>query len=312
MNLTDLLARKLPLSPGELQLLITTAPNRYKLHTIEKRHNRGKRLIAQPTAEVKIVQKLLQGNLQKILPIHENAKAYRLKTSIKDHAEPHAKQRYLLKIDFENFFPSITSDDFSQHLSEFTDLNQNEIKELCQVFFWRPKGANRLVLAIGAPSSPWLSNTILYDFDFHLSNYCQDNGIIYTRYADDLALSTNTRNILEEAFIYVRTLCANLSYPQLTINEDKTVFTSKKFNRTLTGLVLSNDGSVSIGRDKKREVRALANYYSRGLLEPEKIAHLRGLLAFTLSIDRTFNTSIKRMLGQKKYEELMAGPSAYS
>lgn len=305
MNFTDLLARRLPLSRGELLLLIATAPNRYKVHTIEKRHNRGTRLIAQPTAEVKIVQTLLQGQIQRMLPIHENAKAYRVGTSIKDHAGPHAKQRYLLKIDFKDFFPSITSADFGQHLARYTNLNQDAINVLCRVFFWRPKGTNRLVLAIGAPSSPWLSNTILSDFDSRLSKYCQETGIVYTRYADDLALSTNTPNILGEALAYVRTLCAELPYPRLTINEDKTVFTSRKNNRTLTGLVLSNSGSVSIGRGKKREIRALANHYSKGILEPEKIAYLHGLLAFTLSIDRTFNASIERMLGQKKYKELM-------
>jgi hypothetical protein len=306
MNFADLLARKLPLSRGELLLLIATAPNRYKLHTIEKRHNRGKRLIAQPTAEVKIVQTLLQGHLQGMLPIHENARAYRPRTSIKDHAEPHATQRYLLKIDFKDFFPSITSSDFCKHLPLYTNLNQDEIDVLCRIFFWFSKGANRLVLAVGAPSSPWLSNTILFDFDSRLSNYCRENGIVYTRYADDLALSTNTPNILGQALAYVRALCADLPYPRLTINEDKTVFTSKKNNRTLTGLVLSNNGSVSIGRARKREIRALANHYSRGFLEPEKIAHLRGLLAFTLSVDRSFNASIERMLGQKKYKELMA------
>lgn len=305
MTFTDLLARKLPLSRGELLLLIATAPNRYKVHTIEKRHNRGKRLIAQPTAEVKVVQTLLQGHLQGLLPIHECTKAYRARTSIKDHAEPHATKRYLLKIDFKDFFPSITSADFGQHLSRYTEMNQDGVDVLSRVFFWRPKLTNRLILAIGAPSSPWLSNTILFDFDSRLSEYCREAGIVYTRYADDLALSTNTPNILGDALAYVRTLCAELPYPRLTINEDKTVFTSKKNNRTLTGLVLSNSGSVSIGRERKREIRSLANHYSRGLLVPEKIAHLRGLLAFTLSIDRAFNAAIERMIGPKKYEELM-------
>ncbi len=50
--------------------------------------------------------------------------------------------------------------------------------------------------------------------------------------------------------------------------------------------------------------RISMNKASKGL-EPEKIAHLHGLLAFTLSIDRTFNASIERMLGLKKYKELM-------
>ena len=305
MTYIDLLAEKLPFNREEIQLLITTAPNRYKVHTIEKRHNRGTREIAQPTAEVKIAQKLLQQYLHGKLPIHDSAKAYREKICIKDHAEPHAKQRYLLKIDFQEFFPSITSDDLEMHLERHIKLDRKEIYVLSRVFFWRRKNTNGLVLAIGAPSSPWLSNTILFDFDSSLSDYCLEAGIVYTRYADDLALSTNTPNILRDALSHIRALCAEQPFPRLIINESKTVFTSRKHNRTLTGLVLSNSGTASIGRERKREIRALADRYNKDLLEPKKISHLRGLLAFGLSIDRTFNASIERMLGQRKYKELM-------
>lgn len=305
MNVIDLLAKRLPLSRSELQLLIATAPNRYKVHTIEKRHGRGKRTIAQPTSEVKMIQRLVQGFLRAELPIHECAKAYQPGTSIKDHASPHAANSYLLKIDFKNFFPSIVGDDFIAHLLKYTDVKRQAAEVFTRVFFWTPKKTDRLILAIGAPSSPWLSNSILYDFDTALSEYCFANGIIYTRYADDLALSTNTPRVLENALEYVRHLLENLAYPRVSINDEKTVFTSKKFNRTLTGLVLANDGTVSVGRSRKREIRALACGYSRGTVTQDQVAYLRGILAFTMSIDAGFNESISRMLGKDKYTELM-------
>jgi len=44
-----------PFSEKELVLLILTGPTRYKDHWIEKRHGRGKRLISQPTAELKLL-----------------------------------------------------------------------------------------------------------------------------------------------------------------------------------------------------------------------------------------------------------------
>lgn len=305
MNLADLLSKRLPLSRGELLLLMVTAPNRYKVHAIEKRHGRGKRLIAQPTAEVKIIQKIAQKYLLGKLPVHECAKAYQPNTSIKDHASPHASKRYLLKIDFKDFFPSIKSEDFCLHLERHASIDRESIEMLARIFFWRPKKTDALVLAIGAPSSPWLSNTILFEFDTRVVEYCKAKDIVYTRYADDLALSTNSPQVLSNALAMIRSICAELAYPRLTINEEKTVFTSKKFNRTLTGLVLSNDGSVSIGRDRKREIRALARNYDNGQLDAEKIAYLHGILAYTLSIDRSFNSSIERMIGTLKYKQLM-------
>lgn len=304
MILLDLLAKKLPLSKSELQLLIVTAPNRYKVHAIEKRHNRGKRLIAQPAAEVKMAQVIAQKALNGKLPIHECAKAYQPKTSIKDHATPHAQNRYLLKVDFKDFFPSIVGDDFCKHLGKYLQVDRQEAEFFSHLFFWRPKKTNQLLLAIGAPSSPWLSNTILFEFDTRLSEYCKAKQIAYTRYADDLALSTNHPNVLSDALAEIRAICMDLKYPRLTINEEKTVFTSKKHNRTLTGLVLANDGKVSIGRDKKREIRALAKNYEQGNLDPERAAYLSGILSFTLSIDADFNKSIERMIGGIRYAQL--------
>lgn len=305
MNIIDILLRKLPLSKAELSLLIVTAPNRYKVHTIDKRNHRGKRTIAQPTAEVKIVQTVIQNYLLNLLPIHECATAYRRGISIRDHAAPHAGKKYLLKIDFTDFFPSIKGSDFVAHLDRYLKVENETANLLESIFFWRQRKTKNLVLAIGAPSSPWLSNTVMYDFDKRLTEYCHINNIIYTRYADDLALSTDFPNILGKALKYIQQLCGELDYPRLAINEKKTVFTSTKFNRTLTGLVLANDGSVSIGRTRKREIRALAKNYARGEVDAEKVGHLRGLLSFTWSVDQSFNASIKRMIGEEKYSLLM-------
>lgn len=305
MNLLELLARRLPLNQSELNLLIMTAPNRYKIHTIDKRHNRGKRIIAQPTAEVKAIQSITQSILSEQLPIHQSAKAYRQGVSIKDHALPHAKNRYLLKIDFKDFFPSILGTDFKKHLKRHSNIDNATICLLESILFWRPRGESKLRLSIGAPSSPWVSNTILFEFDSLLSQYCTINSIEYTRYADDLALSTNTPNILKDALDHVVRICNQLNYPSLIINPEKTIFTSKKHSRRLTGLVLSNEGTVSIGRDKKRNIRAKAHAHSQGKLAPEDITTLRGLLAYTYSIDKDFNKSIERMIGQEKYAMLM-------
>lgn len=306
MNLLELLARKLPLNQSELNLLIMTAPNRYKVHTIDKRHNRGKRIIAQPTAEVKAIQATTQSILSGHLPIHESAKAYRQGLSIKDHALPHAKNRYLLKVDFKDFFPSILGADFKRHVKHHLNIDDITIRLLESILFWRPHGESKLRLSIGAPSSPWVSNTILFEFDTLLSQYCMINGIEYTRYADDLALSTNTPNILKEALNHVVQICHQINYPSLTINPEKTVFTSKKHSRRLTGLILSNEGTVSIGRDKKRDIRAKAHAHSQGKLTPEDTATLQGLLAYTYSIDKDFNSSIERMIGKEKYAMLIS------
>lgn len=307
MNVIETILHEFPLGLQEVERLIRTAPSRYKVHEIEKRNGRGKRIIAQPTAEIKLLQRYLLERYISNLPVSDAAKAYRLNHSILDHAEPHATHQYLLKLDFKDFFPSIRAVDFIKHLRKYSTLSREDAKTLSRVFFWRPKGQRDLILSIGAPSSPAISNTVLFDFDSALIEYCAKSEITYTRYADDLALSTNQPNILSDALKYVVTLCHSLKSPRLTLNDDKTVFTSKKHHRQLTGLVLSNTGTASIGREKKRTIRAMAHHYKQGILSPEDQAKLRGWLAFMMSIDREFVRTIETMIGQVAFQKLMQG-----
>lgn len=305
MSVVDLIQSKFPLSAEEARRLVVTAPSRYKVHEIEKRNGRGKRTIAQPTAEVKVLQRLLMEELLSDLPISAAAKAYRKNHSIVDHALPHAKNQYLLKLDFKDFFPSLRAIDFIKHLVAYSSLHLDDIKLLARAFFWRPRGQRKLILSIGAPSSPFISNTLLYNFDSNLIEYCKVNSITYTRYADDIALSTNHPARLVSAHGFIRELISKGKHVHLELNEEKTVYTSKKHHRELTGLTLSNEGRASIGREKKRLIRSMAFNYSTGKLGIENYSKLRGWIAFMASIDPQFVKSLEKMMGNDAFEYLM-------
>jgi RNA-directed DNA polymerase len=310
MSVIDAVLRDLPLSRDEVQHLIRTAPARYKVHEIEKRHGRGRRVIAQPTAEVKLIQRLMLRAYIDGLPVSAAATAYRQGLGILDHAKPHAANKYLLKLDFKDFFPSIRVADFVRHLRLFSRVSLDDAKLLGRLFFWRPKGQRGLFLSIGAPSSPAISNTLLYEFDSEVLLYCGKIGVVYTRYADDLAFSTNSPDVLRGVHEFVVALCLRLKNPKLTVNGDKTVYTSMKHHRELTGLVLSNSGDASIGREKKRLIRAMAHRYKEGRLVLSEQSTLRGLLAFTLSVDKPFVEVIRKMVGDSKFAALMRGGTA--
>lgn len=59
MSVIEIILKDFPLGREEALHLIQTAPARYKVHEIEKRNDRGKRTIAQPTAEIKMLQRLM-------------------------------------------------------------------------------------------------------------------------------------------------------------------------------------------------------------------------------------------------------------
>lgn len=305
-ELLDILCEEMPFSRAEAQLLIYSASQRYKIHFIEKRNGRGKRLIAQPTAEVKVVQRWAIDKYIKQLPIHDAAKAYRHRISIKNHASAHAKNKYLLKVDFKDFFPSIKADDFIAHMCRNLQVSVELASDLARLLFRHDKQAG-LILSIGAPSSPAVSNTLMFEFDSRLHDFCVAHDVSYTRYADDLALSTNTPHVLDDVFKYIQSLIKEIAYPKLTINPAKTTNTSKKFQRQLTGLILTNDGQVSLGREKKRMIRAMANNYLHGKLPPLLHSRLKGFLAFAHSIEPAFVLKIRKAMGEEQYIKLLKG-----
>lgn len=288
MTIFERMADDLPFNRRELMLLIVTAPERYKVHMIKKRNDRGLREIAQPTAEVKMIQRWVSSNVISQLPLHEAAVAYRKGGSILAHAKPHAKHRYLLKLDFKDFFPSITADAFAIHLRRYaTTLSADDIHIVQRILFRSPdSGANAVLrLSIGAPSSPGVSNSIMFDFDARAHDFCTKHDVAYTRYADDLAFSTNQPRILDEVYRHVQRLLREIRYPSLALNTTKTVNVSRKHHRQLTGVVLTNAGQLSIGRERRRILRAMIDHFAKGQLDDTEVARLRGWIAFARSVD---------------------------
>ncbi len=294
-----------PLSRRELAVLIETAPSRYKEHFIEKRNGRGRRLISQPTSELKFFQRILVNNELSDLRVHMAAMAYRQGRAIRQHALPHAKSKYLLKLDFENFFPSLRGIAVKEMVNRLGRYSEDEVELLCRLICKR-SDSGILRLSIGAPSSPFISNALMYRFDEDLAQYCLANSVIYTRYADDIALSTSVPGRLDEIFDYVLRLINDLEILNLRLNESKTVNVSRKNHRVLTGLTLANNGGVSIGRRNKRLLRAAMHQLCTQGESEIPLRTLKGRLSFLYSIDPQWVLNLCRRHGFSSVNEISA------
>lgn len=283
-------------STASATIFIQTAPNRYKFHTIQKRHG-GEREIAQPTKSLKIVQRWVINQYFQNSPIHKAATAYIKGKGILDHAEQHKSNKYLLKLDFKNFFNSINIQDFYEFINRSMPQFSEEDRDILGLLLFCKNKDDNYYLSIGAPSSPHVSNIILYKFDCLIQEICSKKGVVYTRYADDVAFSTNIPHILKGILCDIEHILSNLEYPKnLKLNQEKTVFLSRKHNRTLTGLVISNTGKISIGRDKKRKLRAAIHNAIHGKLTDEEIQTLKGRIAFLKGIDKEFAIKLEQEL----------------
>lgn len=295
-DLVAAMARDLGTLPTHLETIIRTAPLRYKVFFIEKK-NGGLRQVAQPARELKEIQRWINRLLEPILPVHESATAYRRGSSIKENAQVHVQSNYMLKLDFKDFFPSIKRKDIESHLkSKCSDhLDSSAIRMISYLSTWAPLRQTPLRLCIGAPSSPLLSNTVMYDFDVALSQICADRAVKYTRYADDITLSSLKKHVLEEFVGIITNQLEELPYPRIALNAKKSVFASKAGRRIVAGVTITPTRSVSIGRDRKRLIRAMYHRYIKGLLSADETRKLFGLIAFAEHIEPGYAIRLARM-----------------
>lgn len=303
--MSDLLRRlgvALLLSPRDLMALVFSAPHRYKVYKIPKRTSGQFRTIAQPAKEVKALQYWVLRHVLSQFEVHPAATAYRKGRSILHNAKPHARGRYLLKMDFKDFFPSLRAEDFRVFLRRReVDLDAGEVSALCSILFWMPKGVSPadLSLSIGAPTSPVLSNVLMFDFDKRIADFCKAKGVAYTRYADDLSFSSARSEDLAAVEEVVIKWCARSKSPKLTVNASKTVRASKGESRRVTGLVLTNDRKVSLGRDAKRRIRARVHHFVVGRLKEGELPKLRGMLCYVNSVEPSFLDRLRAHYGSE-------------
>jgi len=282
-------AHKLSKDNQEIMEFLINAPEKYKVFAIPKRKH-GYRIIAQPSRELKVYQRQLQNLIT--FPVHDRAMAYCIGRSIKQNALHHVDNPYLLKLDLENFFNSITPELFWDTWSKTWDLPCDEDRfYLEKLIFWRFNGS--LILSVGAPSSPLISNFCMYYFDREVESACSKMDVIYTRYADDLTFSSNVKNILFEIPKLIQESLDELFSSKLKINTSKTVFSSKAHNRHVTGITIDNTGKISLGRDRKRYIKHKVHHYILGLLDVDEINHLKGLLSFSKFIEPVFVKSLE-------------------
>jgi RNA-directed DNA polymerase len=301
MDIVELLAKNLDKSTEDVRAFLVDAAMKYKVYTIPKRTH-GRRVIAQPSQELKRYQRVFLDYCP--LPVHSCAMAYRKGLSIKDNAEAHRRQRYLLKMDLENFFNSIKPpllwSVWNSHQAHLPELSSSEKCILEQMLFWCPsrKPGGKLILSVGAPSSPMISNFCLHNFDSALATCCVERGITYTRYADDMTFSTNRERVLFEIPELIRGMLRNEFGNKITLNHAKTAFSSKAHNRHVTGITISNNDALSLGRLRKRYIKHLIHQFVTGSLTNYDIAHLKGLLSYASHIEPTFLRTLEQKYGR--------------
>jgi RNA-directed DNA polymerase len=264
-----------------------------------KKKNGKIRIISEPLPSLKDIQIWILNNILQDLEVSPFAKAYRKKITLNDNLKFHLGQHKLLTIDLKDFFPSIKINSVEEIFLSlgYSKLISNLLAKLC---------TKNSSLPQGAPTSPYLSNLYFLKADKTIADYCKENSIRYTRYADDLSFSGNFDE--QKLFDFIKKVLAII---KLEINPDKTKLMKPNERQIVTGIVVNEKAQVVFHKRNKlrQEIYYIKKYglinhmERKGIKKRSYIEHLLGQVNFIIQInqnDKEFLQYKDFLIGLKK------------
>lgn len=218
----------------------------YHEFSIAKRRG-GVRTISAPAGSLKWLQRSLLQVLTHLFPRHACAVGFERGESVVSHARAHAGKRWVYVVDIQDFFPSITRNRVYGMLRA-KPFSASEPVARYVANLATHGGA----LPQGAPTSPVLANLLCRRLDARLFKWARERGYQYTRYADDLAFSTNRGEFPEADQDAIAGIIAGEGF---TVHPDKRKLMPWYGRQLVTGLVVNRKPNVP--REYVRALRAL-------------------------------------------------------
>lgn len=161
----------------------------------------------------------------------------------------------------------------------------------------------------GAPTSPMLANLVMRSFDKTLRALASQSGFIYTRYADDITLSTEHGSSRSQCVQLLHNIYELLSSVGLRPNLTKTAVVPPGAKKIVLGLLVNGD-EPRLSREFRMRMRQHLHYLAKpnGPVEHAKARkfasvsglrhHLQGLAAYAKQIDGPYGEEIRRRLNE--------------
>ncbi|MCW8128689.1 reverse transcriptase family protein [Microbulbifer halophilus] len=319
----------------DYSLLRTTVERRressnYRMFAIKKRSG-GRRHIHTVTGNLLRAQQFINEEiLQKINP-HPASFAFHSEGGIRACASMHCGAKWMFQYDLANFFYSVNEADvyriflnlgyrpllafelarvcttlrLPKHLMHLIKIPKSSAFDHTYRLYQRDSHDSGFgfpcqlplgVLPQGASASPMLSNLAARSLDQELTNYADQHGLVYTRYADDLTLSSSESfdKRLSIGSIH-RSVIRIIRKNRFLENRKKTRVAGPGSKKIVLGLLVDSDKprlSKEMYKRIDRHIYAIKKY---GLIEVSRYEnfdspigfynHLAGLISFVKDVD---------------------------
>ena len=257
----------------------------YRKVLIPKRNGEYRKLSV-PDEVLKKIQRQIADVLLIHMPISQYAKAYHFGSTTLKNAKPHVGKKVVLKLDILHFFDSIRYSDVKDKVFPGEIYAENIRILLAMLCYYKD------FLPQGAPTSPAITNILMYEFDERIGRWCQDRAISYTRYCDDMTFSGDF--ISEEVIRHVRLELMKMGF---LLNEQKVRIQKYSQQQSITGIVVNEKPNISTAYRRKLRQElyycqkfGVAEHLRREnseMTEEAYLQHLLGKINYMLQIRRS-------------------------
>ncbi|WP_170292437.1 reverse transcriptase family protein [Mycolicibacterium grossiae] len=281
----------------------------------------GIRLISAPEPVLMDVQRLILRRALRNLPLHPFCYAYREGRTIQACAQQHLGAKWMIKFDLHNFFGQIEERDVYRVFDScgYSALVSFELARICTrsrvADFHSRSGRYSAIttydvdvtgrLPQGAPTSGALSNAVATPLDYTLHEFATGAGFVYTRYSDDMVLSTCQDFNRAQAVTIIREVSHLVATHRFRLHRKKTRVIPPGARHVVLGLLVDG-GEVRLTPEFRRRVEVhIRGVREFGLSEHSDHRKFRSLLSFINHVEGSlaFARSIQPAWADEKRAE---------
>lgn len=174
-------------------------------------------------------------------------------------------------LDVKDFFPNCPVD-VCEDKMRYAGLSRACVEYMMKCCTWQGPTYTQRHFPQGSPTSPFLTNVIMFDVDCMIASYARKNGFLYTRYADDIQLSLlpgmqNTDRFNEltrckdytfvDIFYGIEAILKDHLGLELKHTKDHVIWRWSRCKPQMLGIVLRDDNKgYNAPKRRRRNVRA--------------------------------------------------------
>lgn len=301
----------------------------YRTFSIRK-YGGGRRNISVPSYHLMNIQRWIDKFILSKIPPNPHSYAFHPGQSILACAEQHLGCKWLVKVDLRHFFESLSEIQVYHIFKEigYNNLISFEMARLCtKVSRWGsrkyrlPNWTTNNTYSIhnynngrighlpqGAPTSPKLANLIVRKLDLELAEIFEKDEFVYTRYADDIAVSTSTKQFsIKNAHKVINSIYSKLPEFNLRPNPQKVQILHPGSRKVILGLLVDGD-KIRLSKSFRNKLECHLYYINKDCFQHCDNRHfdsvlglknyINGLLAFARQVDSEYVDKLLRSYGK--------------